>query len=114
MSEWLRATEERFKLLELEEKAKVITLLGYHLSEISRASYPEARKGNIDASYTMTVFNEMTHMIFKFLLALQGRSIHVYLLDSFFGSLLEHAKHINGEEAISWAMDKVWEEYCTE
>jgi hypothetical protein len=89
-----------------QEKMAFLTLLSFHVSEIARGSYPEAKRAGSSSVTKLRAYNEMLHTISKQLLAeLQNRAIG-YPPEVFWQVLQEDAQCGGCEAGLSWAVDK--------
>jgi hypothetical protein len=83
-----------------------LTLLSFHVSEITRGSYPEAECAGNASITKLRVYNEMLHVISKQLLAeLRDRTLG-YPHEVFWQVLQEDAQCGGCEAGLSWAVEK--------
>jgi hypothetical protein len=89
-----------------QEKIAFLTLLSFHVSEIARDSYPEAKRAGDASVMKLRAYNEMLHVISKQLLAeLRDRTLG-YPHEVFWQVLQEDAQCGGCEAGLSWAVDK--------
>ncbi len=97
--------KQAYKELSSGEKKQFLAFLTFHVSEMARGNYPEAREGNTSATNSLIVINEMMHLISKQLLATSGVLTYAYLNDVFFDELLDYAEKGNCKTGTIWAAD---------
>lgn len=92
-----------------QQRPEFLALLSFYLSTVARESYPEAGNDVSTAVRDFRVYNEMSQVVSKQLLAALGRSTPAYPQEIFLKVLLEDAQRSECEEPLAWAL---YESFC--